>query len=383
MLPPGDDPADGGTLPGGVPPDPPKDPPADANGGSGSASGGAPPTQTTVVQAAPNNTVAVQAAADPSTLVFTFIRAVLHHEWSSAFSSVNGLSMTDMLKGMAALDRLDLADLMAQQAGFASAVYMPRIQYAADVINNQALPATAPGDLEATKQVQDARNYLAKHPRLRILSDLTGTLPDPNPAAPLATEADFQSTATALGVETATVHAITDVESGRPFGQDGRPTIRYELHVFYAQVVGLMGAPAAEGYKRTHPHLCQAHWHDGDPYHAGGQPNEWSMLYGAMILRPGMEAALLSASYGSFQIMGKYFDQTGAADVARFVSNEFVSQGNQLNDFAGVVRARNLVAALRTHDWASFALHYNGQGYRDNHYDTNLAAAYARRSSAH
>lgn len=365
MTGPNDDALDGGALPGGLPPVPQDAPPA------------------TVIQVAPSNTVCVAPPVAPNSVVFTFIRAAYHRDWAAAFEAGNGLSMSDLLKGMSALDRLDLADLMAAQSTVQVGVNMPRMQYAAEVVNSQTVPAQAPGDLQSTGQVQDARNYVTNQPRLTIPSDLTGTLPDPNPAAPLATDADFQATATRLGVEVAAIRAVTDVESGRPFGRDGRPTLRYELHVFYAEVVGLLGIDQANTYKTTHPHLCQARWHDGDRYHVGGQPNEWSLLYGAMLLRPGVEAALRSASFGSFQIVGKYFAQTGAANVSAFVSNEFVSQGNQLSDFAGLVGARNLVGALRTRNWAQFALHYNGAGYRDNAYDTRLAAAYARRASAH
>ena len=144
--------------------------------------------------------------------VFAFIMAALRRDWQNAFLNVNGLSMSEMLKGMAALDRLDLADLMAQQAGFTSMVNMPRIQYAADVIRTQKIPATAPGDLDATNQVQNAKDYLASHPRLLIPFDLTSTLPQPNPSAPRAAEKDFKAAADGLGVEVAAVHAVTDAE---------------------------------------------------------------------------------------------------------------------------------------------------------------------------
>lgn len=315
--------------------------------------------------------------------VFALIMAVLQKNWKNAFLNANGLSMSDMLKSMAALDRLDLADFMAQQAGFTSMVNMPRIQYAADVIRTQALPATAPGDLDATGQVKTATDYLAKRPRLLIPFDLTSTLPQPNPAAPRAAETDFQSTATALGVDVAAIHAVTDVESGRPFGPDGRPTLRYELHVFYAKVVELLGKVRADEYTTTHPHLCEPSWGAGERFHSGSQANEWSLLYGAMILRPGVDAALNAPSYGGFQIVGKFSSGTGAADLQTFVREEFVSEANQLKHFAGFVRTNGLVAALKAHDWTAFAKGYNGPGFEKNHYDTNIAAAFARRSGGH
>ncbi len=63
------------------------------------------------------------------------------------------------------------------------------------------------------------------------------------------------------------------------------------------------------------------------------------------------------------------------------VRNEFGSELNQLQDFAELLRHRGLVAPLNAHDWATVARGYNGAGFSRNHYDANLAAAYARRTS--
>jgi hypothetical protein len=99
-----------------------------------------------------------------------------------------------------------------------------------------------------------------------------------------------------------------------------------------------------------------------------------------MILRPGIDAALRSPSYGSFQILGQNSGQCGAASVREFASDEFVSEGNQLKHFtAFVASSRTLRSALQAHDWATFASAYNGPNFRVNNYDTNLAAAFARR----
>lgn len=287
-----------------------------------------------------------------------------------------------MLRLMATLDPADLRDLM-DQTSTADGVYMPRIQYAADVIRNRTLPATAPGDLDETGQVQDARNFLATNwrgPYLTLPYDITGTLPTPNPAAPRATESDFQGVASRLGVDVAAVHAVTDVESGGPFGPDGRPILRYELHMFYKHVKNADSKTRAEAYKRTHPYLCQPEWQDGEAFHHGGQANEWSLMCGAMILRTGVEMALSSASWGAFQIMGENYSMTGASSLLAFVSDEFASEAKQLKHFEGYIRSSGLTNALRAHDWAAFANGYNGAGYARNHYDTNMAAAYARRT---
>src|SRR5438552_1495709 len=81
------------------------------------------------------------------------------------------------------------------------------------------------------------------------------------------------SAAANLGVENAVVRAVAQVESGgrTGFGADGRPIIRYELHRFEKFT--------AKYYHSTHPHLSQPTLAAGNPYHVGGQANEWSLLY--------------------------------------------------------------------------------------------------------
>ena len=43
-----------------------------------------------------------------------------------------------------------------------------------------------------------------------------------------------------------------------------------------------------------------------------------------------------------------------------------------------IIRRKNILGTLNAHDWAGFALRYNGKGFRANSYDTKLANAYAR-----
>jgi|GEM_PF-1639050 len=92
-----------------------------------------------------------------------FKTAALAKNWPTAVSKCNGLSMYEMLRGLDSLPRNLLDDMRAQLGIFASGFGggVDRINYAIDVVKNRRLPATAPGDLNATGQVQDARNFLA------------------------------------------------------------------------------------------------------------------------------------------------------------------------------------------------------------------------------
>lgn len=304
-------------------------------------------------------------------------------DWDEAFRRLNGLNMSEMLRGLAALDPLDLDDLWAQHAASAGQVNMPRIEYAYNVVHDRRLPAAAPGDLQATGQVGDARGFLANPTPLRFDRDLTGTLPAPNPNAPTLTEPDYVAAAARIGAEVAAVQAVARVESGGRvgFGADGRPIVRYELHIF--RNGGGQRSPwhgTGGTYDRTHPHLSQQTLAAGNRYHDGTQANEWSLIYGAMILRNATGGrrtgdAWMSASWGMFQVMGYNFG-VDWADVDTFASDMFVSEAQHLRAFIGYIRTNHLENSLINHDWAAFANGYNGPGYAVNNYDVNIGNAF-------
>ena len=295
-------------------------------------------------------------------------------DWDNAFRRLIGLNMYEMLRALAALDPLDLALLWRQQQASPGGVNW-RIEYAYNVVHDRRLPATAPGDLQTTGQVGDARNFLANPTPLTFDRDLTGTLPTPNPGAPTLSEPDYVAAAARIGAEVSAVKAVAQVESGGRvgFGSDGRPIIRYELHIFHGRTGGI--------YDRTHPHLSQPTLAAGNRYHTGSQANEWSLMYGAMILRNGAgghlrnEDAWQSASWGMFQLMGFNFG-VDWNDIGTFVNDMFTSEAMHLRGFLGYIITNHMQNTLVNHNWAGFARGYNGAGYAVNNYDQNIAAAY-------
>lgn len=309
----------------------------------------------------------------------TFVRAVIAQNWRDAFLNLNGLNMFEMLRGLAALDRLDLADFWLQQGQFTGLVNMPRIEYAYNIVVGRTLPTTAPGDLQTTGQVADARSFIGKPTPLTFEHDLTGSLPAATAAPTTLTNADFEAAARGLGIEVAAIMAVAQVEAGgrRGFAADGRPIVRYELHIFHGRTGGR--------YHQTHPHLSQPTLAAGNPFHHGGQPNEWSLIHGAMILRDGanrrVSDAWQSTSWGMFQVMGFNHASVGWANINDFVTDMFRSEGQHLRAFTGYCITNHLIGHVQRHDWAAFARGYNGPNFAANNYDTNIGAAYNRISA--
>ena len=177
---------------------------------------------------------------------------------------------------------------------------------------------------------------------------------------------DFEAVAARLGCEWEAVGAVAEVESGPlgGFGSDDRPIILFERHLFSRKT--------NHQYDATHPNVSNQ-TPGGYPHDQAGR---WAQLTEAYGLNPA--AALESASYGRFQILGQNFGNLGMADAATYVSKMAKSEKDQLEAFEGFVTANNLKDELQRKDWAGFARSYNGPNYAQNHYDTKMADAYAR-----
>lgn len=97
-----------------------------------------------------------------SRLCRDFITSANASQWNNAVSQLNGLNMYEMLRALKALDTNDIAALQTALARAAGSVNAPRIEYALSVVTTSRLPATAPGDLNATGQVAVARTFAAR-----------------------------------------------------------------------------------------------------------------------------------------------------------------------------------------------------------------------------
>lgn len=186
--------------------------------------------------------------------------------------------------------------------------------------------------------------------------------------APL-TRADFEAVAQRLGCEWEAVAAVAEVESGRlgGFTAEGKLVILFERHLFSRKT--------NSQYDASHPQIS-------NPTPGGYPPTQadrWAQLTAAYALNP--EAALQSASYGRFQVLGQNFTNLGLPNAKAYVAKLAKSEKDQLEAFEGFVRANNLADELQRKDWAGFASRYNGPGYAANQYDVKMAQAYAKQKA--
>ena len=179
-------------------------------------------------------------------------------------------------------------------------------------------------------------------------------------------EADFQRAALTLQCEIAAIRAVAEVESrGDGYLTSGRPKILFEAHVFSRKT--------EHQYDGTHPDISSRSWNRA--LYKGGE-KEYERLEKAMALNT--RAALESASWGRFQIMGFNHQNAGFTSVESFVNAMFESEGRHLDAFISFLQATGLTVPLREKRWVDFARGYNGAGFAANKYDVKLRAAYEK-----
>jgi N-acetylmuramidase len=184
---------------------------------------------------------------------------------------------------------------------------------------------------------------------------------------------DYNQAAKVLGCEVAAIKAVTLVEAPRgAYDAQDRITLLFEPYIFYKELRkdGVNTAPLLANPALND--IISSFW---NPKLYGTYNAQYGKLERAKKIN--VEVALMSASYGKFQIMGFNHELCGFATPADFV-NELTNGGEpaHLAAFIKYLKSTGLDDELRNKDWAGFASGYNGPSYRKNMYDTKLKKAY-------
>ena len=152
-------------------------------------------------------------------------------------------------------------------------------------------------------------------------------------------------------------YAVGTVESNnKGYDKNGNILIRFEKHIFLRQL---------KKDKNTQHLIDIANQLKGTGYNTF---NEASSL--------DEHKALLSTSFGMFQIMGFNYNYAGYDSVETFVDSMIFSEENQIKAFCEFVINNNLVKYINNKNYAKFAYYYNGPAYEKNNYDNKLQKAY-------
>ncbi|MCP2071482.1 UNVERIFIED_ORG: lysozyme family protein [Pseudomonas lini] len=192
---------------------------------------------------------------------------------------------------------------------------------------------------------------------------------------------DLVKAAQILDVPLASVYAVNEVESkGKGFLANGKPVILFERHIMYRQ----LATPRHEGdnpdeLKRYADQLAATNPAIVSPKsggYAGGTAEHQRLSHARLI---DDTAALESASWGAFQIMGFHWQRLGYASVQVFVEDMNAGESQQLAAFVRFIQTDQVLhKALKGRKWAEFAKLYNGPDYQRNLYDIKLQRAYER-----
>ena len=179
----------------------------------------------------------------------------------------------------------------------------------------------------------------------------------------IITEEAFQAAALTLGCEVAAIKAVAKVEAPKgPFLESGEPPVLFERHVFHRLTGGR--------WSKAHPDIS-------NPKRGGygKESQQHARLQRAAALD--REAALKSASWGAFQIMGFNHEQAGHVALQGFINAMYRDADSQLQAFVSFIKSDpRLLRSIRAKDWAAFARVYNGSAYAEHGYHTRIAAAY-------
>lgn len=180
-------------------------------------------------------------------------------------------------------------------------------------------------------------------------------------------EKKFQEVAKLLNCKVAAIKAVDFVEStGGGFLASGEVKILFEPHIFWKELRKLDITPKVSK-------ICYPVW-GTQPY--GSINIQHDRLNEATKIN--REAALMSCSWGRFQIMGFNFKACGCKTLQEFLNKMYESEEAQLDLFANYIKTVFLDDELRGLDWKGFARGYNGPAYAKNQYDIKLKNAFLK-----
>lgn len=215
-----------------------------------------------------------------------------------------------------------------------------------------------------------------KHKEADVRAEVADSLAEPTEIIRL-TDDDYREVAEMLGVETAAIKAVVDIEAGREhqgFYAPGLPIINFDLTMFrqHARRAGIN----LSRYSRSHAVVFAA---PNARRYGSTQAAQQERLRMARTIDE--KTAVQGTFWGMFQIGGFNWKLCGCSSLEEFVTRMSRSERDQLELFANFIKSIGIDKALVNKNWAAFARRYNGPSYASRGYHTRMAAAYKRHKS--
>ncbi|MCH5219030.1 MAG: N-acetylmuramidase family protein [Muribaculaceae bacterium] len=192
------------------------------------------------------------------------------------------------------------------------------------------------------------------------------------------TEQDFKEVAEELGVETAAIKAVVEIEAGKShngFWSEHKPLINFDLKMF--RKMAAKNKVSLSEAAKTHPVIFAR---PNISKYGSQQAGQQARLDAARTVDD--LSAIEGTFWGMFQIGGFNWKKCGTSNPDEFVELMSRSERDQLELFAAFIRNTGLLKHLQNKNWAAFARGYNGPSYAKRGYHTKMANAYTRYKKA-
>lgn len=178
---------------------------------------------------------------------------------------------------------------------------------------------------------------------------------------------DYAAAAVRLNVPELNIRALGATEArGVGFLKNGKAKILFERHKMYAYLAKFKGKDFAADQMKMCPNLVNT-------VTGGykGHEAEYTRLSLAKNIHE--DSALMSCSWGQFQIMGENWQDLGYNSVQDFVGQMQDSESLQLEAFIRFIETKKgLLAALQKEDWDTVFRLYNGPNYKKLGYEAKF-----------
>lgn len=157
-------------------------------------------------------------------------------------------------------------------------------------------------------------------------------------------EPDFLEAAAIIGCSIETIKAVIAVEGNKEgFLPNDEPFLWFHHDVFSRKTRG--------AYDSIAPDISRP-----EDSNYGPEAEQHDRLHKAMLYN--RDAALASASWGKFQLMGYNYELAGFSSLQDFISAMYKSEREQLKAFIHYLKNLSLDEDLRNRDWKAFASKY-------------------------